>query len=68
MKSEIISTTARLLNADGFQEASGVEIAIHLDQDGGKYLRINGTLHLLSDVIRLNDRLELLTSNSTVLL
>lgn len=68
MKSEIISTTARILNADGFQIFSGVEIAIHLDQDGDKYLRINGTLHLLSDVIRLNDRLELLTSNSTVLL
>lgn len=68
MKSEIISTTARILNADGFQIFSGVEIATHLDQDGDKYLRINGTLHLLSDVIQLNDRLELLASNSTVLL
>lgn len=68
MKTEIISTTARIINSEGFQIASGVEIATHLDQDGDKYLRINGTLHLLADVIQTGDRLELLASNCTVLL
>ena len=51
MKQNILSTDAILFNRDGFATSRGVTVAIHTDSDGDQFVRINSTLHALSDVM-----------------
>lgn len=51
MKQNILSTSATLLNRDGFVSSHGLTVAIHTDSDGDQFIRIKSTLHALSDVM-----------------
>jgi hypothetical protein len=64
---EVISRSARLLDIDGFEVATGLVVTRWSDEDG-EYILINRTLHSMSDVLEEDDRLTLLASGATVLL
>jgi hypothetical protein len=51
MKQNILSTNATLLSRDGFVLSHGLTVAIHTNSDGDQFVRINSTLHSLSDVM-----------------
>jgi hypothetical protein len=51
MKQNILSTNATLFNRDGFTASHGLTVAIHTDSDGDRFVRINSTLHSLSDIM-----------------
>jgi hypothetical protein len=51
MKQNILSTDATLLTRDGFVANHGLTVAICTDSDGDQFIRINSTLHLVSDVM-----------------
>ncbi len=51
MKQNILSTDATLLTRDGFATSHSLTVAIHTDSDGDQFIRINSTLHSLSDIM-----------------
>jgi len=51
MTKNILSTDATLLTRDGFVASHSLTVAIHTDSDGDQFVRINSTLHSLSDIM-----------------
>lgn len=51
MTKNILSTNATLVTRDGFVSSHGLTVAIHTDSDGDQFIRINSTLHALSDIM-----------------
>ena len=51
MTQNILSTNATLVTRDGYVAERGLTVAIHTDSDGDQCVRINSTLHSLSDIM-----------------
>ena len=67
-KPEIISTSAIVLNKEGYEENRGVTVSkLNCDKDGLQY-KVGRTWHLDRDVFDCDDRLFLLASGQTVIL
>ena len=67
-KPETISTSAIVLNVDGYEENRGVTVLkLNCEEDGLQY-KIGATWHLDRDVFNCQDRLILLASGQTVIL
>jgi len=69
MDIQLLSTSARILNRDGFETQKGVEVAIWVDpNNGNRYIRVGSSLLWRKDVLENDDRLECLASGMTILL
>jgi hypothetical protein len=77
MDSQILSTSARILDRDGFETQTDVEVALWIDQDpcclGDKYIRVGSQLLWEKDTVQDvtefgNDRINCLCSGMQILL
>jgi hypothetical protein len=77
MDTTILSRSARILNRDGFETQTGVEVALWIDQDpcclNDKYIRVGSQLLWEKDTVQDvtefgNDRITCLCSGMQILL
>jgi hypothetical protein len=72
MDTQILSRSARILDRQGYETQTGVEVAIWEDESpeglGDHYIRVGSTLLWRKDVLENDDRLECLASGMTILL